>query len=300
LPTIVRPAYGWALFAGIPFTSGLLAALIHSVPERRSAGACCAVAALPVLITGALLIAIAVEGAICVLMALPIGLPIGVFGGMVGFVVQDNRWGHVPTGKVCACGWLVLALLLAGEGLASRQPAERAVATPIDIDAPPAVVWRHVIAFSDLAPPTEWVFHTGIAYPVRATIRGTDVGAVRQCEFSTGPFVEPITTWDEPRLLRFDVTHQPDPMRELSPYHGLHPAHLDGFFASQRGEFQLIDLGQGRTRLIGTTWYRQRFYPEAYWRQWSDWLVHTIHLRVLRHIRLEAETAKAESARGST
>ena len=37
----------------------------------------------------------------------------------------------------------------------------------------------------------------GLAYPMRARIEGSGPGAVRYCEFSTGPFVEPIVTWDE-------------------------------------------------------------------------------------------------------
>ncbi|MSR43657.1 MAG: hypothetical protein EXS19_06450, partial [Pedosphaera sp.] len=60
--------------------------------------------------------------------------------------------------------------------------------------------------------------------------------------FSTGPFVEPIEIWDEPRLLRFGVTKNPPPMEEWTPYKNVHPPHLDGFLASERGQFQLIAL----------------------------------------------------------
>ena len=128
------------------------------------------------------------------------------------------------------------------------------------------------------------------SYPVRARIEGRGVGAIRRCEFSTGPFVEPITVWDEPRRLAFDVLSQPEPMRELSPYRDLHPPHLDGFFRSRRGQFLLTRLPGGGTRLEGTTWYEQRLWPASYWQIWSDWLVHTIHRRVLLHIKSEAET----------
>ena len=83
------------------------------------------------------------------------------------------------------------------------------------IDAPPDEVWRHVVSFSDLEPPNDWLFRSGVAYPIRARIEGTGVGAVRHCEFSTGAFVEPIEVWDEPRLLRFAVTSNPAPMRRM-------------------------------------------------------------------------------------
>jgi hypothetical protein len=64
--------------------------------------------------------------------------------------------------------------------------------TAITINAPPEQVWKHVLSFSDLPEPTEWYFRTGLAYPIRARIEGTGPGAIRYCEFSTGPFVEPI------------------------------------------------------------------------------------------------------------
>ena len=112
---------------------------------------------------------------------------------------------------------------------------------------------------------------------------------MRHCTFNTGAFVEPITVWDAPRRLAFSVRSQPPPMKELSPYGDVHPPHLDGFLRSRRGEFRLTRLPGGRTLLEGTTWYENRMWPAAYWRAWSDTLIHEIHLRVLRHVRTLSE-----------
>jgi hypothetical protein len=73
-------------------------------------------------------------------------------------------------------------------------------------------------------------------------------------------------------------------MFEWSPYRYVHPAHLDGYLRSRRGEFRLIALPGGRTRLEGSTWYTIDLAPSRYWALWSDALIHQIHLRVLRHI----------------
>jgi hypothetical protein len=54
--------------------------------------------------------------------------------------------------------------------------------------------------------------------------------------------------------LAFRVTDQPAPMEELSPF-DVHPPHLDNFLVSRRGEVRLERLPDGRTRLVGTTWY---------------------------------------------
>ncbi len=117
------------------------------------------------------------------------------------------------------------------------------------------------------------------------------MGAIRRCEFSTGPFVEPITRWEPPTRLGFSVESQPPPMEEWSPYKNLHPRHLDGYFRSKRGEFRIVALPSGRTRLEGSTWYELDLSPGEYWRLWSDGLIHAIHLRVLEHIKRETEAS---------
>jgi len=146
-----------------------------------------------------------------------------------------------------------------------------------------------VVAFSEIPAPQEWMFRAGIAYPIRAEMLGTGVGAERHCVFSTGAFVEPIQVWDEPRLLKFSVTSNPAPMEEWTPYSHIEPPHLHGFLESEGGQFLLTPLPNGGTRLEGTTWYKHGLWPAAYWRVWSDAIIHRIHLRVLLHIRDEAE-----------
>ena len=135
----------------------------------------------------------------------------------------------------------------------------------------------------------EWYFRAGLAYPMRARIEGLGPGAIRYCEFSTGPFVEPIEVWDEPRLLQFRVTENPAPMHERSPYGHIQPKHLHGYLVSERGQFRLTKLANGHTLLEGATWYQHGLWPAEYWKWWSDAIIHRIHLRVLNHVRMLAE-----------
>ena len=44
---------------------------------------------------------------------------------------------------------------------------------------------------------------------MKARIEGEGVGAIRYCSFSTGDFVEPITAWEKPHRLAFDVVKNP-------------------------------------------------------------------------------------------
>ncbi len=292
LATFALRSYGWGVFVAVPFVLGLVASVIHAAPRRRTLGECLSVALLALLFCGLVIVAVAIEGLICVAMAAPLAAPLALLGATVGHSLQFSWWHRAhQAARIYSVGWIALPLAVTNEARVQTPPRMVSVTSSIEIDARPEDVWHQVVTFADLPPAREFVFRTGIAYPVRATITGRGTGAVRRCEFSTGAFVEPITVWDEPHRLAFDVIEQPHPMHELSPYRALHPPHLDGFFRSQRGEFLLTPLPNGRTRLDGTTWYTQKLWPAHYWQKWSDYLVHTIHERVLRHIRAETERA---------
>jgi hypothetical protein len=284
----VLNTYGWGLFLGVPFGMTMAAVVLFGLRKPRDVGQCLGVGCLWFFASLAMLVIFGIDGAICVIMLAPLALPIVLLAAWAGYLVHRSSWSpHVPLAL-----WLILVFnptMIAAEGLAPRTPPLYQVTTALEVDAPPEIVWQHVIEFPKLPPPDDWVFRTGIAYPIRATIDGRGAGAVRKCEFSTGAFVEPIEVWEEPRLLRFSVTSNPPPMKEWSPFSDIHPRHLDDYLVSRRGEFRLVPLPEGRTRLVGSTWYRHTMWPAAYWKLWSDAIIHRIHLQVLRHVKRQAE-----------
>lgn len=289
----VAASYGWSLFVGIPFALGLVAAMLYGYHAEQSLAASVTVACLAVVLLAGGLMVFAIEGAVCLILAAPLGLGLAALGGMLGHFLQIRPAQNGDVTKVMAAVWLMLPLVFGLEQIHEPTPPLIPVRTTIEIDAPPETVWNYVVSFSELPAPEDWLFRTGIAYPMRARIEGEGVGAVRHCEFSTGAFVEPITVWDKPHRLAFSVYAQPHPMQEWTFFKDLDPAHLDGYFGSEKGQFLLTPLPGGRTRLEGTTWYRHRIWPNAYWQQWSDWILHRIHRRVLRHVKrlAEADTA---------
>lgn len=289
--TVVLRTYGWSLFVALPFCLGLFSVLLYSYHAPRSFGSCMQVSLLPVGILGLAIIAVAMEGLICVLMAAPLALVLAALGGMLGYHIQANHW-RASSPSMLAMVLLVVPALFGMERAAALQPPAFAVRTSIEVKASQEAVWQQVVAFTEIPPPTELLFRAGVAYPIRAEISGRGPGAIRRCIFSTGPFVEPIEVWDEPRLLKFGVTENPAPLNELTPYGHIDPPHLHGYFVSQEGQFVLTPLPGGGTRLEGTTWYRDAMWPAAYWHLWSDYIIHRIHLRVLNHIRERAESSQ--------
>lgn len=284
-------AYGASLFLGTPLVMGATAAYLFNKPVPRSWLASVGIGAASTIFASLALLLFALEGVICVAMALPMLVPLGALGGALGKLMADASRRSTRDWVVAA---LALPLLAGGESLLI-EPQICIVSTSIEIDAPPEKVWQNVISFPELPGERAWYFDLGIACPERARIVGQGVGAVRYCEFTTGAFVEPITAWDEPRRLAFDVTEQPQPMTELSPYRHVHPPHLEHSLRSHRGEFRLVRLPEGRTRLVGSTWYSVDIHPQIYWQVLSDAIIGGIHERVLAHIKQLSETESSGS-----
>jgi hypothetical protein len=279
----LKRSYSTGLFLGVPFTIGYISSYIYNRRFPRSVGESIVVALASVTIAGGALVVFALEGMVCTAMALPLAAAVAWPGAVVGRLVARHS---LEPGA--GAGMALLVPLLVAVEPRPTPPAHEVV-TVVEIAAPPDVVWRHVVTFPELPPPTELLFRVGVAAPTRARLVGTGVGATRYCDFTTGSFVEPVTAWEENRLLAFDITTQAPPMTEWSPYREVNPPHLDGYFRATHGEFRLTPLPGGRTRLEGRTVYVVDMFPQRYWTLPAGAIVAAIHGRVLRHIATLAE-----------
>jgi len=278
--------YGLVVFFIAPLLIGFLPSFIYSrfkpVTYNKAFGLGFSTLGFTVLA----MIIFAFEGIICIFMALPFLALLVMIGCVAGWYVSRK----VKNERNIL--WIITITSIATMSFdVVNHPDEPVpVRTSVIIDAPIETVWSNVVTFDTIPEPTDWIFSTGIAYPTHATINGRGKGAIRYCQFTTGSFVEPITTWDEPDLLAFGVTKQPIPMNEFNPFWDIHPKHLDGYFKSHKGQFKLTKLGKNKTKLEGTTWYTVDISPEFYWKEWSEFIVHRIHQRVLNHIKKESES----------
>ena len=295
LGTHILRDYGWSLFVGLPFVLPMLSVVIYGFGRNVTLGQCLAIG--------------------CALD--PRRAHHAGRDGLRGVDLHRHdaaarlagrharvRWSATassPSGPAIrrsrARSLLVLFALVADDG-GRRTPRRRR--SPCSSPARPrwwSTPRPRTSGGTSSASPTSTRRTTGSsvrAWPTRSApgSRGPASARVRRCEFSTGAFVEPIEVWDEPRLLRFAVTSNPAPMREWNPLFEIHPPHLDGFLVSKRGQFLLTPLPGGKTLLRGSTLYQHGLWPAAYWRLWSDPIIHRIHDRVLRHIKTLAESSR--------
>lgn len=288
IATFGLEVYGFGLFIGVPFFTGFIPAITFQSKEELSFRNCFTLTLMTQCAMAICLVLVKAEGAICILMCAPLFLLFGAIGAAIGLAVRQISLFSSAGPHTYSPSFLLVLLAMFIEWKLHPTPTLFKISSSIEVSVPRKQVWQSIVAFSQLPPPEELIFRAGLAYPIRAEIHGQGVGAVRHCIFSTGAFVEPIIVWNQPELLRFTVVSNPPPMRELS-FFDVRPPHLHGFLESEQGQFLLEELPNGRTKITGSTWYRHGLFPEAYWRLWSDYIIHTIHRRVLRHIKSEAE-----------
>lgn len=285
--------YGIALFILTPLLLGVCSTVIlgykMKVPYKQAKKV--AFLTLAILLLG--LIVFAIEGLICILMAAPFALFLTWLGAAIGHTITETT----PNQSIPSIVVLFMLIPLVAFKENKMVPAIQPVTTKVVIKASPEIVWKNVVVFPDLNPPSEFIFKAGISYPIKARIDGSGVGAIRYCQFNTGDFIEPITKWEENKLLAFNVKEQPVPLREISLWDVKSP-HLHDYFVSTQGEFRIKELANGMVQLEGTTWYYQNIKPGFYWNLWANMIIHKIHKRVLTHIKEVSQLEHAQENMG--
>ena len=92
-----------------------------------------------------------------------LAVPLALVGAMLGHAVQPARRRQGSSQLLCA-GILAVPLMLGSEGLADAPSPLLEVRSSLDVAAPPERVWGHVVAFTELPPPTEWLFRLGLLF----------------------------------------------------------------------------------------------------------------------------------------
>ncbi len=222
------------------------------------------------------------EGTVCLLIASPL-LYLFI---LLGVAIGDGRLFEPvfkPRNIRRSTALLPLFFVVTVAEPMTRVDHTGVVTDEILIHAPPAVVWPHVTAISEIqAPPRFWLFKMGLPMPMSMTVDGDSVGAERRCIFSGGAvFREKVAAFVPNERLTFDIIEQPaDP-------------ELIGHLTAQRGQFLLRDNHDGTTTLVGSTWYSLHVRPLWYFDAWTRYIFRRVHLRVMENVKAEAESFAA-------
>ncbi len=281
---LVFRSYGFGMFVISPFvvgaTTGYFANRHGEIDASRSVHlVLCATA-----LGGIALIGFALEGAVCIVMAAPLGVVAALAGGALGRgIALSTKRSPAETVSAVALLPLVFALESAFPPTASFDTSENIV-----VEAPPELVWRAIVQMAPMDAPPALPFRLGVAYPLGGEIIGKGVGAVRRGEFSTGTAIEQVTEWIAQRKLTFVVLNDVPSMRELSPYQHVHAPHVVGYFRTTSTSFELLPQPGGQTQIVERTSHELKLDPVFYWLPLARWMVHENNARVLAHIRGQA------------
>ena len=278
--------FGLAVFAGLPFATGVSSGVII----RRAGGTFGQAIGASMTLIGAIILilcATAMEGIICVIMAAPIGAGLAFVGTVAGYFLAKQR---IADGTLQSAAWLSIVALVALEGWNPPAPLEDITSSEVVINAPASRVWAELHDIRNLPPTENLLFQFGVAHPMGTVTDGQGVGAARLCKLSTGDMPEIITVWKPGQELRFKVLSTPPSMRELGFFgQTIDAHHLHSAYASLEGGFKLTTLPDGRTRLVGESHYLLNIAPASYWNLWTEEIVHMVQRRVLEHVKTRAE-----------
>ena len=294
--------YGIILFCLSPFSVGLGATLIYGYHQQRSLGYSLGVSQLAVLLLAFCIFLFAMEGLICLIMALPLAMCLSAFGGLIGWAMSTRFFSSRVRTNTLIVLVVGLPLLMGFEDATYDEPHRIEVSTQVFVDASPEVVWEHLIDAAALPMPEDTLFRRGVAYPTDIRLHGEGSEATLTGDFTTGPFEVAIDEWDAPHRLAMSVTQHPPTMQEWSIYGDIDAPHIKGYFACESGLIELHETVDGTTLLVGTTQCRQDLGPSPYWSLWSERIIDRLHHHVLEDIgqRAESSTHVDPSAAGAS
>jgi hypothetical protein len=172
-----RGFYGWSLFVILPLIAGALGAWSF---QPLTLGRAIGVGAIIGACGCSLFLLLGLEGFICVLVAIPILVPLTIIGAVLVY------WGrtHSHPKRPAVLGLLVPFTLFFD---VTAKPPVYAVTTSMVMNAPPERVWKYVVAFPEIPVQPDWMLRTGVAYPIRTEHQANRIKACslplhRKCE----------------------------------------------------------------------------------------------------------------------
>lgn len=235
------------------------------------------------------------EGAICVVMALPITLAVASIGGIAAGLLSRS---HRLSTRTTAC-LAVLPFLLAPAEAALQSPVQtRSVASAIRIHASAPMIWHNIERVTAISPAelhTSWAQRIGFPRPVEATLSYAGIGGVRHASFERGLlFIETVTAWEPNQRLAFTIK---------ADSANIPPTTLDEhvtiggrYFDVLDGEYSLEPLPNGDTMLHLTSHQRLSTDFNGYAGLWSDAVMQSLQQNILQVIQHRCEQQPATLA----
>ncbi len=280
-----------AFLFGTPFAMGFITVFISEREEPRRLWTWFVLPWLSVISGTVGALSAGLEGSICIIMFLPIGLVCATIGGIIaGLLVRFSRRKQANQ-VVAGCVMLLPLLINPWEQSVFHAKQIHDTQTFIDIEAPPSVVWRNIERVSAIEPrelPASWSHRIGFPNPVEATLSREGVGGVRHATFTGGVlFVETIDVWQPMERLGFGIRAQADQIPETTLDE--HVRIGGPFFDILHGEYRLQRINEKMVRLHLSSQHRVSTDFNWYAEIWTNAIMADLQNRILEVIKTRCE-----------
>lgn len=239
--------YGVTLFLVLPACIGIITGLL---PKKSGAiaGMVLALAAVVLIIfTGRL------EGAICVLLALPVIAFFILVGQIISYIIKKltKKKGDL---KLSVVPFVLLLLSAAIEFAWNGSGKYSEVTTSIELQCPDSVVFNHIKKVDTVIASATILHQLGLPYPRKCILTAEKIGGQRICKFDEGTITETITNLKTNELLVMSVTGYDMPGKN--------------WFSFEKDLYE-IEKKSNSVIITRTTGYFSKLKPRFYW-EWVE------------------------------
>ena len=297
----IMPANGllsWSFLLGIP--AGLGAITAHFTPGNDQSVR--RLVWIPFAVVMTFLVAALLfhlEGLICVIIIFPLFLVLATMGAVLYSNIADPISNKKDKTLAVAAFALLPFIAAPLESRLNNPDNFRRVENTVVINAPPAVVWQHIIRVApiqarDLGP--SLIDDIGFPRPVEATLTHEGVGGVRHATFERGvEFIETVDDWQPLKRLSFSIV--PNTATIPPTTFDEHVIVGGRFFDVLRGTYELQPAGPGRTRLVLYSEQRLSTHLNWYAGLWTGYVMSEIQGRILAVLQRRCEAPAAVAVR---
>jgi len=225
-----------------------------------------------------LLITSQLEGVVCVIILLPIFIPLILLGILLGYNIRKRTFKEERNNKIKITLYPLIVLLFSGgiEHFFSSKYENARVESTIYLPYDTATVYDFIKSVDTLDGKKSLLMSLGLSVPQKCVLEKEEVGAKRTCYFEEGTIEEKVTGIKRGEFIKMKVTEY----------------NLPGFKWLKFDDAIYLFTQEGDlTKLTRITTYRSQLKPRIYWEFWERQAIEAQHEYVLNDLkrRLEAK-----------
>lgn len=257
--------YGWAFFILLPIVLGVS---IGALPNKK-------IAAIGVFIGTfiffLLLLIGKLEGFICVLMTIPIIIPMIFLGAVISHLLK--RFRIIKSTNKLNTLIIPFFIFLSGIPLENKKKSPEIINIETEVILPYSniKVYNAIKNVDTLDVNKPFLMKLDLPIPQKCILEKEEVGALRTCYFEGGKIVERVTALEKGKLLKMDVIDY-----ELTGRKWL------GF---KEAIYTFDKVNDSTCKMTRITTYTSKLYPRKYWKPLEKIGIEQEHLYVIDNLK---------------